>query len=52
MSNSSWQHESRRDQPDKAWKSHKRDEEKSLRKNPIEPTQLTGNRQQKAEYNR
>src|SRR5260370_39591578 len=49
LSNSARQHESRGDQPDKARKSHERNEEKCLREDQVEPTQLTGNRQQKAE---
>lgn len=46
ISNSFRQHEPSHDQPDKAGKSHHRDEKKSLRENQVEPTQFTSNRQQ------
>jgi hypothetical protein len=45
------QQESRRDQPNKSRESHKRNQEKSLWKNQVKPTQLTSNCQKKSECN-
>jgi hypothetical protein len=46
-----WQQESSCDQLDESWESHEWDEEKSPRKDEIEPTQLARNREHKSEYN-